>query len=69
MLKLCHSYESGAPRDFTDSLTLRLLVAEQFCGAMSLSSLNSSKVISVKSLIPLVQECFPMLWFLISRRV
>lgn len=62
-----HSYAGGAAMLFRGSLNE--LVAEQFWGAMSLSVLNSSKVMSEKSLMPWTQECFPWLWALISLRV
>jgi len=45
-----HSYEDGIESYFLGKVNE--LVAEQSCGAMSLSYLNSSKVISEKSLIP-----------------
>lgn len=44
-------------------------MAEHSCGAINLSSENSSKVMSVKSLMPWVHECLPMLWFLMEMSV
>lgn len=47
---LAHSYESGTDTDFLGMVNV--LVAEQFCGVISFSALNSSKVKSEKSLTP-----------------